>query len=40
MSNKLNCLRATELGRLRTINVDDFDPSELAQTSAKPKDKA
>jgi acyl-CoA dehydrogenase len=32
-------LRATELGRLRTINVDDFDPSELAQTSAKPKAK-
>lgn len=32
-------LRATELGRLRTINVDDFDPSELAQTSAKPKTK-
>ena len=26
-----NLLRETELGRLRTINVDDFDPSELVQ---------
>lgn len=32
-------LRETELGRLRTINVDDFDPSELAQTVAKPRAK-
>jgi acyl-CoA dehydrogenase len=32
-------LRLTELGRLRTINVDDFDPSLLAQASAKPKPK-
>lgn len=32
-------LRATEAGRLRTINVDDFDPSELAQASTKAKPK-
>ena len=25
-------LRETEKGRLRTINVDDFDPSELVQS--------
>jgi len=27
-----NLLRETERGRLRTINVDDFDPSELVQS--------
>ncbi|MGO4892676.1 acyl-CoA dehydrogenase FadE [Flavobacterium sp. W21_SRS_FM6] len=32
-------LRTTEQGRLRTINVDDFDPSELAQEGQKPKAK-
>jgi acyl-CoA dehydrogenase len=32
-------LRETELGRLRTINVDDFDPSELVQQPPAPKAK-
>jgi acyl-CoA dehydrogenase len=34
-------LRETEAGRLRTINVDDFDPAALVQsvTSAKPRAK-
>jgi acyl-CoA dehydrogenase len=36
-------MKETELGRLRTINVDDFDPSELAQAQSvveeKPKRK-
>jgi acyl-CoA dehydrogenase len=27
-----NLLRKTEMGRLRAINVDDFDPSELVQS--------
>ncbi|MFT5675929.1 MAG: acyl-CoA dehydrogenase [Paraglaciecola sp.] len=37
-----NLLRETELGRLRTINVDDFDPAELTQSVApeKPKRRA
>jgi acyl-CoA dehydrogenase len=30
-------LRACEAGRLRTINVDDFDPSALAQVMPEPK---
>jgi acyl-CoA dehydrogenase len=34
-----NLLRETELGRLRTINVDDFDPSELVQNVQKEKPK-
>lgn len=34
-----NLLRETEKGRLRTINVDDFDHSALVQTSEKPKRK-
>jgi acyl-CoA dehydrogenase len=32
-------LRETELGRLRTINVDDFNPSELVQSLPKEKPK-
>jgi acyl-CoA dehydrogenase len=32
-------LRETEKGRLRTINVDDFDPSELVQNVPKEKPK-
>lgn len=32
-------LRETEKGRLRTINVDDFDPAELIQSVEKPKPK-
>ncbi|MEP2601455.1 MAG: acyl-CoA dehydrogenase domain-containing protein, partial [Paraglaciecola sp.] len=32
-------LRETEKGRLRTINVDDFDPTELIQSIEKPKPK-
>ena len=32
-------LRETEKGRLRTINVDDFDPSELVQSVQKDKPK-
>ncbi|MFT7412808.1 MAG: acyl-CoA dehydrogenase [Paraglaciecola sp.] len=33
-------LRETEKGRLRTINVDDFDPSELVQSVQKDKPRA
>jgi acyl-CoA dehydrogenase len=32
-------LRETEKGRLRAINVDDFDPSELVQSVQKDKSK-
>jgi acyl-CoA dehydrogenase len=37
--DEASLLRETEQGRLRTINVDDFDPSELVQSVEIPKPK-
>jgi len=33
--DEANLLRETEAGRLRTINVDDFDPKELVSATSK-----